>query len=73
MPAVLVRGGGVMRITAFTDCDSESIVVRMPYEMIVEVLWLLPNSPDRDELLQKVRIAARRSNKLTKMLSKVHS
>ena len=61
-----------MRISAFTDCNSESIVVRMPYEMIVEVLQLLPNSPDRDELLQRVSIAARRSSKLTNMLSKVH-
>ena len=33
-------------ISAFTDCNSESIVIRVPYEMIVEILWLLPDSPE---------------------------
>ena len=58
------------RITAFTDCNSESIVIRMPYKMIVEILQNCDLS-ERDELLKKVRRASSRSSKLTKMLSEV--
>ena len=60
-----------MRISAFVDCDSESVVIRMPYEMIVEVLCTLPESGDKNELMNKVTIASRRSNKLSKLLRKV--
>ena len=56
------------RITAFTDCGSESIVIRMPYNMIVEILQNCDLS-ERDELLKKVRRASSKSSKLTKMLS----
>lgn len=60
-----------MRISAFVDCDSESIVVRMPYELIAEVLCTLPKSEDKDELVHWVTIASKRSNKLSKLLRKV--
>ena len=59
------------RITAFTDCSSESIVIRMPYTMIVEILQNCDLS-ERDELLKKVRRASYRSSKLTQMLSKLN-
>ena len=60
----------MQKITAFTDCNSENIVIRMPYSLIVEILQNC-NSPERDELLEKVKIAAHRSNKLTQMLSEI--
>lgn len=60
------------RITAFTDCNSESIVIRMPYNMIIEILQNC-NFSERDELLEKVRWASRRSSKLTHMLSKLNN
>ena len=60
-----------MRISAFVDCDSESIVVRMPYEMIVEVLCTLSETEDKNELMKRVTIASKRSNKLSKLLRKV--
>ena len=59
------------RITAFTDCSSESIAIRMPYSMIVEILQNCDLS-ERDELLEKVRWASSRSSKLTHMLSKLN-
>ena len=59
------------RITAFTDCNSESIVIRMPYNMIVEILQNC-NFSEHDKLLEKVRWASSRSSKLTKMLSKLN-
>ena len=58
----------MQRITAFADCNSESIVVRLPYEMIVQIIQLLPVSPEQEELVERVRVAAHRSNKLTEML-----
>ena len=60
-----------MRISAFVDCDSESIVVRMPYALIVEVLCTLPESEDKNELMKRVTTASKRSNKLSKLLRKV--
>lgn len=59
----------MQRITAFTDCNSESIVIRMPYSLLVEILQNC-NLSERDELMEKVRIAAYRSSKLTQMLSR---
>ena len=59
------------RITAFTDCNSESIVIRMPYNMIIEILQNCDFS-ERDKLLEKVRWASSRSSKLTHLLSKLN-
>ena len=59
------------RITAFTDCNSESIVIRMPYKMIIEILQNC-NFSEHDKLLEKVRMASSRSSKLTHMLSKLN-
>lgn len=61
----------MQKITAFTDCNSESIVVRLPYEMIVQIIQLLPVSPEQEELTERVKVAAHRSNKLTEMLKSV--
>lgn len=58
----------MQQITAFTDCNSESIVIRMPYSLIAEILQNC-HSPECDELMEKVKVAAHRSNKLTQMLS----
>lgn len=54
--------------TAFTDCGSKSIVVRVPYEMIVKILKYLPHDNDYEALLSRVRKAAQRSNKLNELL-----
>lgn len=58
-------------ITAFTDCDSSSLVLRIPYELVIEILKSLPNVEGRDEFLKKVKRAATRSNKLTALLKGV--
>lgn len=53
-------------VSAFVDCDSESIVVRMPYSYVVHILSLLDNgySDLKDEVIR----ASHRSNKLTKLI-----
>lgn len=58
-------------ITAFTDCGSKSIVVRVPYEMIVKILKYLPHDKDYEALLSKVKKAAQRSNKLNELLKEL--
>lgn len=58
-------------ITAFTDCGSKSIVVRVPYEMIVKMLKYLPQDKDYEALLSKVKKAAQRSNKLNDLLKEL--
>lgn len=58
-------------ITAFTDCGSKSIVVRVPYEMVVKILKYLPQDEDYEALLGRVRKAAQRSNKLNELLKEL--
>lgn len=58
----------MMRITAFVDCDSESIVIRMPYDMAVDMICVLPDTPDKKELQERVGRASSRSRKLRHLL-----
>lgn len=55
-------------ITAFTDCDSKSIVLRVPYGLVIDIIQYLPPSQNRDELIEKVRRASYRSSMLSNML-----
>ena len=58
----------MMKISAFTDCDSQSIVLRVPYEMVVDMLLTLPDTEDKEELKQRVITASARSKKLRELL-----
>lgn len=53
-------------VSAFVDCDSESIVVRLPYSYIVHILSLLDSN--YADLREEVLRASQRSNKLTKLI-----
>lgn len=58
----------MMKISAFVDCNSESIVLRVPYTMAVDMLLTLPDTEDKDELKQRIIYASARSNKLRDLL-----
>ena len=58
----------MMKISEFTDCDSQSIVLRVPYEMAVDMLLTLPDTDDKEELKQRVITASARSKKLRELL-----
>ena len=58
-----------MRISAFADCNSESVVLRLPYELAVIMIKNCPPSEEREEILYWLKIAARHSKKLTEHLS----
>lgn len=56
------------KITAFTDCASQCIVWRMPYEvavnMLVDFKETEKNKEQRDNLIRATSIASRRSRAL---------
>lgn len=53
-------------VSAFVDCGSDTIVVRMPYSYVVHILSLLDN--DYADLRAEVLRASHRSTKLTKLI-----
>lgn len=57
-----------LRMSAFADCGSQSIILRVPFELAADMLKHCPPSKDKDELQQKMLIAARKSKKLTALL-----
>ena len=60
------------RITAFSDCASQCIVWRMPYEVAVDMLASFKetekNKEQRDKLIYATSIASRRSRTLMTLL-----
>lgn len=52
--------------TAFTDCASETIVIRIPYEFCVALIKNAPDTAEKEILLTKIRRC--RSNKLKRLL-----
>ena len=60
------------RITAFSDCASQCIVWRMPYEVAVDMLATFKetekNKEQRDKLIYATSIASRRSRALMTLL-----
>ena len=57
-----------LRMSAFVDCGSQSIVHRVPYKLAVDMLKYCPPSNDKDQLLSRVKIAAARSKLLSQLL-----
>ena len=58
-----------MRISAFIDCDSESAVIRVPYELLIDMLKNCRESDDYFDLVYRIHRASARSSKLRKMLT----
>ena len=57
-----------MDMSCFADCNSQSLVMRVPYDFAVEMLSRLPPSERKDELLRRMKIAATRSKAFSKLL-----
>ena len=58
----------MIRISAFTDCDSESAVIS-PYSLLADMLINCPKSPDLLELLNWLK----KSPKLKELVDKIES
>ena len=52
------------RISVFVDCDSESLVMRVPYELAADLIANCPPSDDLKELREWLLRASARSKKL---------
>ena len=57
-----------MNISCFTDCGSEDLVMRVPYNIAVQMVQTLPDSDAKKQLIDKMSIASRMSSKFAKML-----
>ena len=57
-----------MKISAFADCNSESVIIRVPYELAVALIKNCPPTEGREELIHWLKIAAARSKKFSKLL-----
>lgn len=55
--------------TAFTDCSSETVVIRIPYEFCASLMMAVPESEEKQILMTKLLRC--RSNKLKNLLEKI--
>lgn len=56
-------------ITCFVDCATEHAVIRVPYNLLIDLLKNCPQSDVRDDLYRITYRASSRSNKLRNMLN----
>lgn len=59
-----------MNVSAFVDCNAESVVMRVPYELAAEMLANCPPSEDLKELSRWIIRAAARSKKFRESLQR---
>ena len=57
------------KISCFADCGESSLVMRVPYSLAVKLLRGLPDGGDKAELESRMKVAARKSNVFSQMLS----
>ena len=50
--------------SVFTDCSSDTIVIRAPYKNIIDMIKSMEDSVVKDELIAKLQVAIRRSKKI---------
>ena len=53
-----------METSVFTDCASDTIVIRAPYKNIIDMIKSMEDDTVKDELVAKLRVAIRRSKKM---------
>ena len=60
---------GNPNITCFVECATEHAVIRVPYNLLIDLLKNCPQSELRDDLFRITYRASSRSNKLRNMLN----
>ena len=58
-------------ISAFADCSSNTVSIRIPNEFVVEMLNSLEDSEYKQELLKKLEFSARRCKSLAEALKNI--
>lgn len=54
----------MIQTSVFTDCASDTIVLRAPYQNIIDMVKEMEDSPIKEELIEKLSVAVRRSKKM---------
>lgn len=54
----------VIETSVFTDCSSDTIVIRAPYKNIIDMIKSMEDDAVKDELVAKLKVAIRRSKKM---------
>ena len=54
----------MIETSVFTDCASDTIVIRAPYKSIIDMIRSMEDDTVKDELGAKLRVAIRRSKKM---------
>ena len=54
----------MIETSVFTDCASDTIVLRAPYKNIIDMVKNMTDSNIKDELMEKLNVAVRRSKKM---------
>lgn len=54
----------VIETSVFTDCASDTIVIRAPYKNIIDMIKSMEGGTVKDELDAKLQVAIRRSKKM---------
>lgn len=57
-------------ISSFADCGDNFVSIRIPAEMLAEMLKLMPEGEGKKVLLQRVSFSARRCKSLAEELKK---
>ena len=54
----------MIETSVFTDCASDTIVIRAPYKSIIDMVKSMEGGTVKDELDAKLQVAIRRSQKM---------
>ena len=60
-----------MNFSAFADCNSETVVMRMPYAFAATLIKNCPPSQERAELIRWLKMAATRSKKFSQIVDEM--
>lgn len=59
------------KISCFADCGSECLIMRVPYDIAATMMKNMPESDAKDQLIERVRVASRRSKILKSALDEI--
>lgn len=54
----------MIETSVFTDCVSDTIVLRAPYKTVIDMIKSMEDGAIKDELITKLQVALRRSKKM---------
>lgn len=59
------------KISCFADCGSECLIMRVPYDIAATMMKNMPESDAKNQLIERVRVASRRSKILKSALDEI--